>query len=401
MASSRGMPEIPGMWYDATRNRYFRITQENRPPPVEPVDNPAKVWSSKSVRPPSLTHFLRQAEEGQDAESACILPAALLARTKPVPFEVHEDLRGEDQTYMPDAMPVIGDGKRIRICAYPTLKVEDSYDMDQNTINMHWSWPPGLLAATSCALYGNEVRYKLLVCALGKYCEDRYRRLVVLYSIEEYPHAVAIGTGYVVVSGETATQRLGRTRSMTFRHPDASSGLSVVTTATSILTGTRAGNIFRWDARMPSCHPVASFRPSANYSAITDMKMSANDETLYVSCMRNKRNNLARWDLRMCDGKPDPVMEFKGHRNSHKKLKFDITETPFGGVLLAGGDDSVVRAWNTDIGGQGRACARFNGEIPKRVKLAGWRTDSDAPPGAWVVTNSHNYIMVSGRGLQL
>lgn len=404
MASARGLPDIPGMWYDATRNRYFRITQESRAPPPPPVGESEKTCTRKVARSSSLAQFLRRAEEGRDAKTAQALPAALLANTKPVSFEVREHPRGTDmkQTQMRDAIALLGNDKRIEICAYPTLDVEDSYDMDHTMLNMKWSWPPGLLAATSCTLYGNEVRYKLLACAFGKNREDRYRRLIVLFDIEEYPHAVAIEnlSGNFAVSGETVTQRVGRTESMTFQHPDLSSGLSVVTMSNSVLTGTRAGNVFKWDVRMSPGHPVCSFRPSANYCAVTDMKHGADEQTLYISCMRNKRSNLAKWDMRKCDGKPDPVIVFRGHSNSHKKLKFDVDETASGGLLLAGGDDSVVRVWSTQTGGPGTACAQFPGEIPKRVKLAGWGRDSDAPPGAWIITNAGNYIMASGRDSQ-
>lgn len=394
------MPEIPGMWYDATRNRYFRITQECRPPP--PAGEPR---ATHPPRRPSLSRFLRRAETGQDGMNAQTLPSTLLANAKPVPVnpkDGHE--RGKRLINMADAIPLVTGGDTVVLCAYPTLSVEDSATLGYGLLGMDWKWPQGVLAVTTSAVGGNTSEYRLLFCALGQSQSTNGGSLIILVDLLEYPHAIAIGeqNGFVV-TGKASTYVLPsrgsqlRANNAKFLHPDKSPGLSTIfTTRDDLFTGTRAGHVYRWDVRARRSRPICTILPSGAQCSVTDLKLGSDNHTLYASCMRDEENNLAGWDLRMCDIKPDPVVMFTGHSNSHKRMRFDLDETGSGGLLLAGGDDSHVRMWNSRTGGSATGWRTFSDELPMRVKLSGWGTDhADVPPGAWIITDKGAYVMVS------
>lgn len=404
MTPKHGMPELPGMWYDTTRNRYFRITQDCRPPPA--VQEPKATQSPKQ---PTISRFLRQAETGQDGMNAQSLPATLLANAKPIPVKPEgRHVRGKMPINMADAMPLVTGsalGNMVVLCAYPMLTVEDSASVGYGLLDVDWNWPKGVLAVTTSTLSGNETEYELLFCALGQSRNTNGGSLIVYVDLEEYPYAIAIGeqNGFVV-TGEASTYILpslgfqGRPNTARFPHPDQSPGLSTIfTTRDDLFTGTRAGHVYRWDVRARRSRPICTLRPSGALCSVTDLKLGSDNITLYTSCMRNEQNNLAGWDLRMCDIRPDPVVVFAGHANSHKRMRFDLDETGSGGLLLAGGDDSHVRMWNSRSGGSATGWRKFSDELPMRVKLSGWGTDhADVPPGAWIITDKGAYVMVSG-----
>lgn len=386
------------MWYDAARNRYFRITNDNRGPPRRSSNRPEHPGAEKAKRGFSVSQFLRRTEEGRDAMISHSLPMTLLANSKVKPVHFRERRHRANDSYIPDAIPVLGGCKRIALCAYPTFEIVAQFLNGLDILDMYWSCPPGLVAATSCIVYRSDIQHIVTVRPLGSSSEERCRRSSFLccHSVEP-SHAVTIEaqSRNVFLAGDTMTQRFDLDRFTGFPHPDGSAGLSVAATLNQVLTGTRTGNIYIWDVRARPHRPACSFRPSKKHSAVTDLKPSTDGNYLYVSCMRNKSNNLAKWDLRKYSS--EPAVVFSGHRNSHKSLKFDIEETTSGGILLAGGDDSVVRAWNTHTGGAGVECARLPGEIPKLVKFAGWGRESRAAPGAWIVSNVGKYVMQSGQ----
>lgn len=401
MASKSAMPELPGMWYDARRNRYFRIANDNRGPRKRSSSRIEPPNTTKRARVPSVLQVLRHTEEGREEKIPLIMPMTLLVNSKPIPVQPRERIRHPGYCYMPDSIPVLQGHQKVVLCTFPKFEVDHSFTNNQGIDEMHWAYPPGMVAVTSSTIYGNDIRHVVTVSPLGIAREDRQLSNIptsyARFPSIELSHAVTIEnqSGNTFVAGDTRTQRFSHVPLAAFPHSDNSAGLSVVAMPNKVFTGTRAGHVHMWDLRRRPHRPMHSFRPSKKHSAVTDMKIGADGISLYVSCMRNKINNLAKWDLRMPSS--EPAVVFRGHRNSHKKLKFDIVETNSGGILLAGGDDSVIRVWNTSVGGTGVECANIPGEIPKYVRLVGWNSVSPSPPGAFIVTNVRKYVMVSGR----
>lgn len=182
-------------------------------------------------------------------------------------------------------------------------------------------------------------------------------------------------------------------------HEDWSPGLvTIFPTEFDVCTGTRAGNVYRWDLRSRGTRPVSVIRPSVPHCSISDMHASACNTRLYVSSMRNEQGNLAAWDHRMAVSQ-GPLLTFQGHCNAYKPLRFDVDEQSSGGLLAAGGDDGQVRFWSSGSGGQPLSSIDFGIEMPLSVKLVCWSFESSMPrprPGAWVVTDKQPYTIEIG-----
>lgn len=255
--------------------------------------------------------------------------------------------------------------------------------------------------------------WNLFVCTFGEGhssehemgIEGRNGSHFMFFSLDRCPHAVGLQKGTsnsdaCAASGDGVTEVFvlsdggfgGRPRYL-LKHRDGSSGMVVAfPKEREVWTGTRGGSLYRWDLRAPR-RAVCSFMPCRRQNSVVDLKLRGRE--VYVSCMRNGVKNLGMWDDRMVGGRMEAVLVYKGHVNSHKRLRFDVDEET--GLLVAGGDDGVVRIWNAGTGGECIGVNRsFGRQVVENVKLAGWRANGSARPGAWVVTNNGIYCMQIG-----
>lgn len=257
-----------------------------------------------------------------------------------------------------------------------------------------------------------EPYWNLVVCAFGE-GHDREHEIGIdgrngshfmFFSLERCPHAVALenggnGSEACAASGDGVTEvfllgdgDFGGRRRYVLKHRDGSSGMVTAFPKTrEVWVGTRAGSLYRWDLRAPR-RAVCSFMPCRRQNSVVDVKVR--EREVFVSCLRNGEKNLGMWDDRMVGGRMEAVLVYRGHVNSHKRLRFDVEDGA--GLLMAGGDDGFVRIWNARTGGESIGAKSFGRELVENVKLAGWGVNGSVRPGAWVVTNNGIYCMQLG-----
>lgn len=387
------------MWYDPTRNRYFRITQEHARPAPEPPIAPAP----KLLKHPSVHCLLRDAELGRGAINTGRLPSALLAGAKLRCPRLSQHVRvpPPGQTSCRGAIAVSRDRGSVGLYAFPDGACLDMFKvgLGRTVHALDWCESRGLLAASlkswESSWYPLPTHYCVLV-SFGKGLQQHERILDVATSGE--PLAVSCEQGGMVVgyTGKTTLYMAhGYVFTVTIQHPDGSAGVAVKYNGDGdVFTGTRAGNVYRWDCRSGSISPVWVGRPPSGQASVADLKLSADGLRAYISRMRAKRRNLASWDLRMSGRPSKPIVSYDEHVNSHKQLRFALDENVPDGMLVAGGDDCIVRAWNASQGGRPVWSRKIPGKLARDVKLVGWENHpSDLRPGCWIHTDEGPYVM--------
>eukprot|EP00177_Eucheuma_denticulatum_P002784 GFKZ01005005.1.p1 GENE.GFKZ01005005.1~~GFKZ01005005.1.p1 ORF type:complete len:404 (-),score=25.82 GFKZ01005005.1:527-1738(-) len=391
-------PEIPGMWYDASRNRYFRITRDNRPPPT------TTRHQCPPSKNPSLQHILNCAETGRRTLSPLTPCAALLANAKAtrlpncdLSFNGTPPVKGADANSF-----VVMRKNHFALFSYPSGTLTDSVTMAVGGHISAFDWS----AEKSCLALalggGNLLSWQLMTCSFGRGIEEGQPavRAIAATVVAGWPPkclAMAAG-GTFAVTGEKGTEILtwagSRPRGQSMlRHRDGSCGLvTVFPHAHEVWSGTRGGSVYKWDTRQAR-GAACTFVPSGRQKSVVDMKMGRGG--IFVSCLRNGERNMAMWDYRMIGGRTEPVLVFKGHVNSHKKVHFDVNEEV--GLLMSGGDDGRVRVWNARAGGGSAEVGALQGELMESVKMAGWGSGQGCGgPGAWAASSRNTYLVRIG-----
>lgn len=381
------------MWYDARRNRYFRITRDNRPPPstIRHQSPPAQF--------PSLQHILHCAETGQRPPSPLTPCAALLANAKATKQSncdlLYQGLRGFKAG---DANSfVVLQKDRFNLLSYPSGTVTDSLSVEHNGEVSAFDWNAEKRCLALALVGRNVLSWKLMTCSFGRAGDGGrppVRSIAATVVAGWAPKSIAIAVGGTfAVTGEKGTEILtwmgSRQRGQSVLiHRDGSCGMvTVFPSPHEVWSGTRSGSVYKWDTRQAR-RAACTFVPSGRQKSVVDMKMGRGG--IFVSCLRDGERNMAMWDYRMIGGRTEPVLVFEGHVNSHKKLHFDVNEEA--GLLMAGGDDGRVRIWNARAGGGSTEVVGFKGELMERVKMVGWGSGRDCGgPGAWAASSRNTY----------
>lgn len=122
-----------------------------------------------------------------------------------------------------------------------------------------------------------------------------------------------------------------------------------------LAVGNRIGSVRIWEVgASPTC--VLSIEADS-WMAPSVVDIHGEGNVVYVSRMGDIEDNLAMWDLRMAGN--GPFVTYKGHVNCFKTLRFDVHD----GLLVAGGDDHVVRVWDAGLGGLPVASLDFSDDV--------------------------------------
>lgn len=379
------MPELPGMWYDAISNRYYRITADN------PRPSPPRAPARRRPRAPAARLAMLR-ETGP--LSATKISGSLLSTAK------RRSVEGFQPDSLPSAkshagcFPVATDSGEVELLHYPSGRRLESQPLTHQALALAWRPRTSRLAV---AVRAGTAFDHVLVFQFPQHRGPL--ALLVPHVVNGAVNALALSDEGVVLAGSSRRSFIcGPRGASALEHPDGSDALAVeLLGERDAVVGTRAGAVYRYDLRGRTHTPCGALAARAKDAAVACMKPSRDPTRIYVSTMRNAPGNLCAWDWRMArDG---PLLCFGAHVNECKPCKFDVDETGSGGLLMAGGDDGMVRMWDCNNGGQPIADMSFGDEIPLAIKLACWQPEKDTAhvkPGAWIATDSQLFVMQLG-----
>lgn len=400
--NSSGMPEIVGMWYDPERNRYFKISPDN-PAPSEKVSSlPKKRIPQHSL---SVRHMLRHAEMGGSIIKNCHWPSYLLGACKT--RKLWDISRSVTFGAEPLSRYVALEASNIiTLTGFPDGRCRDILDLSARPVvtGLDWNESAKVLVGVAPDGAGSTYRDILFYCIFGNRDEGEIQNVIsVLDTEDEISHDISINPSGTEIATTCAISTSVRTISPNYStvllpHPDRSAGLVVKQVSErETVIGTRCGNVYKFDLQVSQTRPVWTGSPSQRHSSVSDFRLGADGHTMFISRMRNKKQNLAAWDMRMSGEGDKPMFYFQDHTNSHKRLRMDLDEGWTSGMLLSGGDDFCVRAWDSKGGGNPLWVRRFPGELANSVRIVPWGSDqSKYRPGAWIFSSNSIYTMELG-----
>lgn len=160
----------------------------------------------------------------------------------------------------------------------------------------------------------------------------------------------------------------------------------------SVFAGSRSGRVYRWDTRAPAVGSYTSFTPSGNSHSISDISIShIRPYEVYVSSMRDGKNNLAVWDQRKFTNN-EPIRTFRGHFNSHKPILFDLDENAGCELIVSPGIDGVVRLWDCCQGGEPISTIQIGHNVIYS-QLVGWENTNRSGKCGLIMVTSQGRVM--------
>lgn len=392
----RAMPTVPGYFYDATRNRYYKLENHSKglpPPSPSPSNATSKPSSASSYtarsgpkrrpRPSDLLHRL-SLPRSQGGTSPALLAAGLLSRSTPRALTPNDHA-----DFPPAALRGVWPRPPLSECdarVFPSGRRISSIYSPASWMSVH---------GTSVLAYGRGCS---LVLRAGATMET-------VTTMREAVSAIALcKDGGIAVANENGLLsfgtilRMGQNRECRFAPQRRSKRRisDVVTLAwikpRVVVSGERSGGLRVEDTRMRK-------------GAVWDMKgapvgkvvCGMDERKVYVTRLSKGRRGdygkLEGWDLRM-DVKW-AACEFDGHVAGHRRVGFDVDDGG-SGLVAAGGDDGVVRLWECRHGGAPVAEIEAGGQAA-RVELSGWGNGIGTSSAGLIVEKQNQALVYEAR----
>lgn len=396
-------PELQNYWYDRHRNRFFRISQGDVPPPQ--VYENTKTFRRKHQM--SLLRLLDNAQMRPTSNNQ--LPAATMLAGSParriIPSRLHGLLALSELTPN-DAKDVFlrifadrnpsnaTDMFYLCLLSHPEGKVIAwiSFIETSHVYSSYWDPQQHMICCLQRNIRGQGQLW-LSASVLG---DGRKELVPVSKTVSDMSKLAGSDAFTCTGEGHTWVYKLNTFGGALHRYSHGYEGTGMVVKypkENMIWTGTRRGSVLAWDDRshVRGQSPV-KFRPSGERNSVVDIEFDGN--CVYTSCLGNAKNNLSMWDLRKLTN--GPVLTYLGHKNAYKKYALSMNLNA--GLLVSGGDNGYMRIWNVRTGGECIAERKFSSnEMVSKVQLAGWDS-GEGIPGAWVsgARNLYN-IQLGGK----
>eukprot|EP00171_Calliarthron_tuberculosum_P012666 IDg12666t1 len=313
--NAASMPELPGMWYDSTTNRYYRETQDNPRPRATPPPPPPT-----SRRPRADAPRLTRQRETSTLSASALSAVLVSSARRRIIRGGNADVETQSVTEHAGCLPLATANCEVELLHYPTGAVLESLALSHPALAISWRPKAALLAVAVRAATAFD---HVLVVHFPQ--RRAPLTLLVPHIVRGEVHAIALSdTGCVLTAASPHSFVFpapgGRGGgAVTLNHPDKSDGVAAeLLGERDALVGTRAGSIYRWDLRAPAGAPCAALRTREAGAAVACMRASRDPTRIFVSSMRNGAANLCAWDWRM--PRDGPLLCFAGHVNECKPL---------------------------------------------------------------------------------
>lgn len=436
-----GMPVLPGYWWDETRKRYFKGT---RPPSPSPPPVP--------IPQPSISSLIRRREAGHDTSSA--LTSRVLAKWPPIyskslalieedneaPYELPMEFLREEE----DAFPPLYDEFGIEIIPTALQRFRNPFhyrnipppstppplnptneSLNSALLHTFSSGKIALLKFPTAQFLGSAFPtgnfFQSIYCPVTKkfiYLEkhrygngDAFRgdtihwvnlpgtsNAPLSFSLEtriQHQKFAISSSGHVGLACELSTTKKGmiqifnwNAQLLRMKSIDSSCLCMGFLDENVVCIGTRSGSVQVWDSRENPNTSIIRTNRRKNASVYCLVNDKDGGHRIFAASWGNQDKNLVSYDVRYL---AKPVLEFNGHMNVAKDLKFDVGK----GLLVAGGDDGIVRFWDSYRGGNPLDERSLGGnEIAEKIQFANERSVAQRP-GIWICTNSKIYSFES------